>query len=104
MLKRMLFGAILATFAVANSVQAKDANRTASAAIKAPEAPLENVKIPGTDYEIDFTKKQSSGLHPSQSLIKAIKRWLSLNFNLRASYADPIIQLASAETILPLRY
>jgi hypothetical protein len=104
MLKRMLFGAILATFAVANSVQAKDANRTAPAAIKAPEARLENVKIPGTDYEIDFTKKQSGGLHPSQSLIKAIKRWLSLNFNLRASYPDPIIQLASAETILPLRY
>ena len=73
MLRPILFGTILATFAVANSVQARDANRTAPAAITTTEALLENARIPGTDYEIDFTKKQSNGLHPSQSLIKAIK-------------------------------
>ena len=104
MLKQMLLGIVLAGFGVADSVRAENVNRTSASVVATTEPRLQAVKIPGTDYEVDFTKKQSAGLHPSQSLIKAIKRWLSFNFNLRATYPDPIIQLASAETILPLRY
>jgi hypothetical protein len=66
--------------------------------------PLQSVKIPGTDYEIDFTKKQSGGVLPSQALIKAIKYWLTFNFNLRATYPDPYIELAEPEKIILLRY
>jgi hypothetical protein len=65
---------------------------------------FQNTKIPGTDYEIDFSKKQSGGVIPSQALIKAIKYWLAFNFNLRATYPDPYIELAAPENIIPLRY
>ena len=64
----------------------------------------QRMKVPGTDYEIDFTKKQLSGVLPPRALIKAIKYWLSLNFNLRASYPDPYIELAAPEKIIILRY
>jgi hypothetical protein len=66
--------------------------------------PLHRMKIPGTDYEIDFTKKQSSGVLPPRALIKAIKSWQSFNFNLRASYPDLYIEPATPEKIISLRY
>jgi hypothetical protein len=70
-----------------------------------PKRPsLQSMKIPGTDYEIDFTRKQSGGVLPPQPLIKAIKYWLSFNFNLRATYPDPYIELAAPEKIIILRY
>lgn len=65
---------------------------------------FQNMKIPGTEYEIVFTNKQSGGVLPSQTLIKAIKYWLSFNFNLRATYPDPFIELAEPEKIILLRY
>jgi len=65
---------------------------------------FKSVTIPGTDYRIDFSEKHSGGVYPSRSLIKAIKKWLSINFNLRATYPDPIIKLAPPETIILLRY
>jgi hypothetical protein len=66
--------------------------------------PPQSMKIPGTEYEIDFTSRQSGGAIPSQALIKAIKYWLTFNFNLRAAYPDPYIELAEPEKIILLRY
>jgi hypothetical protein len=105
MLRRTLFGVAIAAFAIAGPLRAENVSRTSASAMTTTDPrQLRNVQIPGTDYEIDFTQKPSSGVHPSQSLIKAIKRWLALNFHLRATYPDPIIQLAAAETLIPLRY
>jgi hypothetical protein len=104
MLKRTLFGIAMAAFVIADSVRAEHANRTSTLAITAQEHQPKAVKIPGTDHEIDFTANQPSGVHPSRSLIKGIKQWLAFNFDLRASYPDPIIQLAAPETLIPLRY
>jgi len=88
--KRTLFVVALAAFMVAGPLCAEPAQN--------------HVKIPGTDYEIDFTKKQSRGVLPPRALIKAIKSWLSFNFNLRASYPDPYVELATPEKIASLRY
>jgi len=62
------------------------------------------MKIPGTDYDIDFTERRPGGAYPSQPLIKAVKQWLSSNFGLRAAYPDPIIQFVPLKTLIPLRY
>jgi hypothetical protein len=104
MLRSTLFGVAIAAFAIAGPLRAEHVSRTSASATTTDPRQLRNVQIPGTDYEIDFTQKPSGGVHPSQSLIKAIKRWLSLNFYLRATYPDPIIQLATAETLTTLRY
>jgi hypothetical protein len=105
MLKSTLCGVAIAAFAIAPPLRAENVSRTSASAMTTTDpGQLKNVQIPGTDYKIDFTPKASGGAHPSQSLIKAIKRWLSLNFYLRATYPDPIIQLAAAETLIPLRY
>jgi hypothetical protein len=106
MLKSMLCGVAIAAFVIAAPLRAENVSRTSVSAMTTTDSgQLKNLQIPGTDYKIDFTLKTSSGVHhPSQSLIKAIKRWLSLNFYLRATYPDPIIELAAAETLGPLRY
>jgi hypothetical protein len=105
MLKGTLFGVAIGAFVIATPLRAENVSRTSASAVTTTDPrQLRNVQIPGTDYKIDFTQKASSGVHPSQSLIKATKRWLSLNFYLRATYPDPIIQLAATETLIPLRY
>jgi hypothetical protein len=105
MLKTTLCGVAIAAFAIAAPLRAENVSPTSASAMTTTDpGQLGEVQIPGTDYKIDFTPKASGGVHPSQSLIKAIKRWLCLNFDLRAAYPDPIIQLAAAETLIPLRY
>ena len=103
MLKQSLFGVALAAIMLAYSSQAREF-RHAGAAATVEQRLLQNLKIPGTDYEIDFSKKQSGGVLPSPALIKAIKYWLSFNFNLRATYPDPYIELAPIEKIAALRF
>jgi hypothetical protein len=68
------------------------------------ERSAQTMKIPGTDYEIDFAKGQSAGAPPSRELIKAIKRWLSINFGLPTNYPDPIIELVPTDQVIALRY
>jgi hypothetical protein len=91
MLKRTLFGVLLAALTFVDPPRAEQ-----------PQNP--GMKITGTGYEIDFTQKQSSGVLPPRALIKAVKYWLSFNFNLRTSYPDPHIELAAPEKIINLRY
>jgi len=86
-LKQSLFGVALAAIMLAYSSQAREF-RHAGAAPTVEQRLLQNLKIPGTDYEIDFSKKQSGGVLPSPALIKAIKYWLSFNFNLRAHFTQ----------------
>jgi len=93
MLKRTLLGVVLAALAFANPLWAEQTQN-----------PPQRMKIPGTDYQIDFTKKQLGGVLPPRTLIKAIKYWLSFNFDLRASYPDPDIELAAPQKIVTLRY
>jgi len=105
MLKSTLFGVAITAFAIAAPLRAENGSRTSASAMTTTDPrQLRNVQIPGTDYKIDFTQKASGGVYPSHSLVKAIKRWLSLNFYLRATYPDPIIQLTAAETLISLRY
>jgi len=105
MLKSTLFGVAITAFAIAAPLRAENGSRTSASAMTTTDPrQLRNVQIPGTDYKIDFAQKASGGVYPSHSLIKAIKRWLSLNFYLRATYPDPIIQLTAAETLISLRY
>jgi hypothetical protein len=68
--------------------------------------PYQNMQIPGTNYEIIFDGADTpqSGIIPSQELIKAIKLWLSINFDLRAAYPNPNIELVSPQKIIALRY
>ena len=93
MLVRTLLGVVLAALTFMGPLGAEQV-----------QSPPKRVKITGTDYEIDFTNSQLSGVLPPRALIKAIKSWLSLNYNLRASYPDPYIELAAPEKIIGLHY
>ena len=64
MLKQSLFGVALAAVLIAHSSQAREL-RHADAAPTVEQRLLQNLKIPGTDYEIDFSKKLSGGVLPS---------------------------------------
>jgi len=94
---------LLPSMAIADG-QHHRSSSTANVSAAREARQLQNMRIPGTDYEIDFSKKQSGGVVPSQALIKAIKYWLSFNFNLQVTYPDPYIELAPPEKIITLRY
>jgi hypothetical protein len=107
MLMRAVSSVALVIFITVGSIQAEQSSRDpASAAPTIEWRPNQNMKIPGTNYEIifDLVEKRPGENVPSQALMNAIKRWISINFDLRATYPNPDIQLVSPEKIIVLRY
>jgi hypothetical protein len=106
MLKQAVSSALVIVTTL-SSLQAEQPSRDrASAAPTIEWRPYQNMKIPGTNYEIIFklAQKRQGEIVPSQALMRAIKLWISNNFDLRATYPNPDIELVSPETIIALRY
>jgi len=59
------------------------------------------IKIPGTEYEILFDKRERQ---PTNPLLAAIETWLSTQFNLPAIEHHPRIEIVPSEKIVTLRY
>jgi hypothetical protein len=107
MLKRAVSSVALVIFATVSSPRAEQPNRDLGTAAPIIEwRPYQNMKIPGTNYEIilDLAQKRQSEIVPSQALMSAIKLWISNNFDLRATYPNPDIELVSRKKIIALRY
>jgi hypothetical protein len=102
-LKRIILGLLLAGLGIVGSSRAENLSQTQATATSG-QRPFESLKIPSTDYVVELDNKASGETYPSRSLIKALKQWLSSNFNLRLTFPDPIIQFTAVEALLPLRY
>jgi hypothetical protein len=106
MLKQIALSVAPLIFTMVTSVRAEHLNRGLTSASAIEMRSDQTFKIPGTDYEIIFKRTNNllSGPVPSQELMKAIKVWLSINFDLRATYPNPNVELVSAEKMIELRY
>jgi hypothetical protein len=104
MLKLAVSSVALVIFMTVSSLQAEQRNRDPASA--APTIQWQNMTIPGTNYEVifDLAQKPQGEIVPSQALMNAIRLWISINFDLRASYPNPNIELVSPERIIALRY
>jgi hypothetical protein len=105
MVKRLFFGALLASFAMFGLSQAAQLAAVAPPpALKQP-AP-QKVRIPGTDYEVVVDRRQATprATQPPQALLKAIVTWLSNNFELPKNHAYPAIKFEPALKIATFRY
>jgi hypothetical protein len=70
-------------------------------AINTDQTEQAGIKIPGTDYAIVL---ETGERRPTPSLIAAIERWLSTQFDLPAVQSHPRIELVPPEKIVALRY
>jgi hypothetical protein len=104
MLKRLLFGALLASFAGFSLYAAQAAAAAPSDAAK--QAVAKKIRIPGTDYEIVAGRREATprATQPPQALLRAIVTWLSNNFDLPKNYAYPAFKFEPARKIATFRY
>lgn len=105
MVKRLLFGALLASFA---GFSLSHAPQTAAAAPSGAgkQGVAQNVRIPGTDYHVVVDRREATqrATQPPQALLKAIVTWLSNNFDLPKHTAYPAIRFEPARKIATFRY
>jgi hypothetical protein len=105
MVKRLLFGALLAGFA---GLSLSNAAQTAAAAPSpvVKQAAPQKVRIPGTGYEVVVDRREATprATQPPQALLQAIVTWLSNNFELPKHYAYPAISFEPARKIAVFRY
>jgi len=106
MLKQVAPLVALLILTTVGSVKAEHPDRDPTSTAHIDSRTYWTMKIPGTDYEIifDLAEKRSGGLVPSQALMTAVKVWLSINYDLRATYPNPNVELVSLKKLIDLRY
>ena len=105
MVKRLFFGALLASFAGFSLSHAAQTGAAApSPAVK--QAAPQKVRIPGTDYEVVVDRREAKprATQPPQALLRAIATWLSNDFELPKNHAYPAIRFEPARRIATFRY
>ena len=104
MVKRLLFGALLASFAGFSLSHALQAAAAPAGAGK--QAVAQKVRIPGTGYDVVVASREATprATQPSQALLKAIVTWLSSNFDLPKHDTYPAIRFEPARKIAAFRY